>query len=401
MGALRGDTSILSAADLFQHLASTHKHGTLGIQQGDHVRTLYLGPDGIRLVRTTSARTTSLGEILIRTRKITRQELNPLLEEQKKTGKRLGELVARLGKVSKQDIQHALREQVEEEIFDIFSWSEATFEFVEGPLPAPPLDNPMFEVVLEASPTSILLEASRRADEMSIVRKVVRDESLIPFRTTKPFQPNHLGLSPDLLSAVYAELNARASVAEVVRRSLYPRFDALRAMYVLLSKGYAQLVDREGATVLILEHESKKQSSTATRKIFAGGKCKAILLLGDMLKYRTALASLLRATGHEVIEEVASGMVGLLARKDRIDLVILDVSINIDDGFVFCAWLRDNLRLPIIVLSADPSREAGLRALEHGAKAYVVKPFTSEVILRTVTGLLHPSAEGMPSVPPA
>lgn len=396
MGALRGDTSLFSVADLLQHLSGLQKSGTLAITLGDNQKIIFLSPEGMRLVRTSNPRTSSLGEILIRTRKITRAELDQLLEQQKQTGKRLGELVARLGKVSKQDIQNALREQVEEEIYDLFVWTDAKFEFEECPPPPVNPDNPWSDIVLDSSPMGVMLEASRRADEMQMVMKAIRDESLVPFKTTRVFTPMNLGLSPDLLSAVYREINGRASVAEVVRKSLYPRFDALRAMYVLITKGFAKVVDREGATVMVLEHETKRRTApaAAARKSSAPAPAastgKSLLLLGDMIKYRSALALILRNAGYGVIEEVASGMTGLLAAKAKIDAVILDVSLNIDDGLTFCAWIRDNLGVPIMVLSADASREAGQRALECGAKAYVVKPFTSEVVLRTVSNVLAP-----------
>lgn len=390
MGFLKGDASILPVGDLLQQLSAARKAGTLALQRGEEQKMLYLHPDGMKLLRTSSPRTTSLGEILIRTGKITRAELDPMIEEQRKTGRRLGEIVARLGKVTKQDIQNALREQVEEEIYDVFSWSDASFEFVEGAAPPAAPENPMSEIVLDANPTSILLEAARRADEMATIMRVIRDESLVPFRTTHHFLPHNLGVSPDLLTAVYREINGRASVTEVVRRSLHPRFHALRAMYVLLTKEFAQLLDREGATAVVLEHETKKKTSTV-RRVIGAAKLKPILLLGDMPKYRGALATILRSAGYVVIEELTSGMIGLMAQKGRIEVVILDVSIKIDDGFVFCSWLRDNLGAPIIVLSADASREAGMRALESGARAYVVKPFTAEVILRSVGNVLQPS----------
>jgi len=390
MASLKGDTSILSVGDLLQQLCGSQKIGSLSVKQGEHRKVVHVGPEGLRLVFSSNSRATSLGEILIRTKKLTLQELDILLAQQKRTGKRLGELVARLGKVSKQDIQNALREQVQEEIYDLFTWNEAQFEFEEEPAPPPSPDNPMYEIVLDANPTSILLEASRRADEMQMVMKVVRNEALVPFRTTRVFSPQGLPLPPDLLSAVYREINGRAGVAEVVRRSLFPRFDALRAMYVLLSKGFAKVVDREGATMMVLQQETKRRPPSV-RIPALNGRGKTLLLLGDMIKYRSALAQILRGAGYQVIEEVASGMAGLLAQKSRADAAVLDISINVDDGFTFCAWLRDNLNVPIVVLSADPSREAGLRALDAGARSYVVKPFTSEVVLRTIAGLLQAS----------
>jgi two-component system OmpR family response regulator len=110
-----------------------------------------------------------------------------------------------------------------------------------------------------------------------------------------------------------------------------------------------------------------------------------------MVKYRRALAQLLRSAGYEVLEEVAAGMESILAKKSKVHAVILDISINSEDGFAFCSWLRDNLRIPIVVLSADASREAGMRAIECGAKSYVVKPFPSEVVLRTIASVLSNS----------
>src|SRR6185295_17299542 len=132
MGELRGDVSIFSFADLLQHLASRQSAGSLSIIQGPMQKMIYLSPDGMRLISTTSRKTSSLGEILIRTRKITRAQLDQLLVEQKQTGKRLGELVSRQGLVTKTDIESALREQTQEEIYDLFSWTEAKFEFKEG-----------------------------------------------------------------------------------------------------------------------------------------------------------------------------------------------------------------------------------------------------------------------------
>jgi len=112
MGELRGDVSIFNFADLLQHLAARQSAGLLTILQGPMQKMIYLGPEGMRLISTSTRKTSSLGEILIRTRKITRTQLDALLVEQQKTGKRLGELVSRQGLVTKNDIETALREQL-------------------------------------------------------------------------------------------------------------------------------------------------------------------------------------------------------------------------------------------------------------------------------------------------
>src|ERR1043166_91316 len=247
MGELRGDVSIFSFADLLQHLAQRQSSGLLTITQGQMQKAIFLGAEGMRLMSISTRKTSSLGEILIRTRKITRAQLDQLLVEQQKTGERRGEVVSRQGHVTKTDIETALREQAQEEIYDLFSWTEAKFEFLEGPEPAKPKDFPLADVVVDASPTSVMLEAARRADELQVIKKALRDESMIPIRTTKAFEPEKLGLGPDLITAVYQQVNGRVGISEVIRLSLYPRFEALRAMYVLPTKGLVKIIDAEAA----------------------------------------------------------------------------------------------------------------------------------------------------------
>ncbi len=402
MGKLQGDVSILGIADLLQHLAGNSKEGLLEIRQGESKKQLYLSPGGMRLLSTTTRRTSSLGEILIRTKKITRKQLDEFLEEQKRTGKKLGEIVGKLGIVSKKDIDRALREQVEEEIYDLFTWQTAWFEFQEG-VPAPKSDSPLADALLDANPTSIMLEAARRADEFLMIMKVVRNEQMVPMKTTRPFDVADLGENPDIAQAVYSQVSGRYSVEEVIRRSLYPRFEALRTIYLLATKGYIRIFDREGATAVSLKAETTKirvqQHGPGTPVPMpetptpAGAPDRrTILLLGEMLKYRGILASILREDGYEVVEETASQALNFLADGRKVDAVILDIGISSADGFQFCSWLAENSKAPIIVLSTDASKETAQKTIDSGAKAYIVKPFTREVILERLKEMFKPGS---------
>ena len=416
MGELRGDVSIFGIADLLQHLAGRQSAGLLTITQGTMQKAIYLGAEGMRLMSISTRKTSSLGEILIRTRKITRTQLDQLLVEQQKTGRRLGELVSRQGLVTKADIEAALREQAQEEIYDLFSWTEAKFEFMEGPEPAKPKDFPLADVVVDASPTSVMLEAARRVDALTVIRKTIRDESMMPIRTTKPFQADKLGLNPDLLTAVYSQISGRVGISEVIRLSLYPRFEALRAMYVLATKGYVKIMDREGATMVHLKADSSARlpaakkpgdgSAVIARSPYAvpQGVRRSILLLGDMLKYRQALAALLREAGYQVLEEQAAQAMQLLTENRKVDAVILDVGLSSPDEYQFVSWLCENTNAPVVVLSGDASKEAALAAVQKGARAYVVKPFTRDSMLRTIAGVFHASSPSLgtaKTTPPA
>ena len=308
--------------------------------------------------------------------------------------------------VTKTDIETALREQAQEEIYDLFSWLEARFEFNEGPPPPKPPDFPLAEVVVDASPTSIMLEAARRADELAVIMKEIHDETMIPIRTRKPFSPENHGLNPDLLAAVYTQANGRVGISEVIRLSLYPRFEALRAMYVLSKKEFIKILDREGATMVHLKADTTKirapQAGAGTPGRGPGRDAgrRSLLLLGDMVKYRQALAALLREANYEVLEYAAAQAMALLAENRRIDAVILDVGLSNSDSDEqqFLGWLAENTRAPIVVLSSDASKEAAMEAVNRGARAYVVKPFTRDSVLRTLASLFQATSATLPPI---
>ena len=398
MPELQGHVSIISFADLLQHLVGARKWGTLVLQQGSKKKTIHIGANGMRLLHSTTKRGSSLGEILIRTGKINRPQLDKLLQEQRRTGKRLGELVNRQGIVTRQDVETALREQAEEEIYDVFMWNNASFEFTESDNPPKHPDFILADVVVDSSPTGTLLEAARRADEIAVIKKIITSETLIPMRTSNKFSPDGHDVPSDLINTIYRLINGRVDIREVINLSMYPRFQALKAIYVLAKKNFIKILDREGATAIHLKASEtrripKKGSGAAVAPSpysVPAGKTRQVLLLGDMVKYRDGLASLLRDAGYQVIEDASdsgSGPNKLLNDSNKVNGIIMDVGHGTNDDYQLVSWLTQNTKVPIVILSDNPSREAALTAVKKGAKAYVAKPFTSDSMLRALSGI--------------
>ncbi|HEX7899485.1 MAG TPA: response regulator [Planctomycetota bacterium] len=384
MNELNGSVALLALPDLLQYLSTNHKAGVLTVSQGRLSKSLHLSSKGMRLLSITPRRIPSLVEVLIRTRKFSRAQLAELATEQKKTGKRLGELVSRL--VTKADVDAALREQAQEEIYDLFLWSEARFEFKEGPEPpTKPKDFPLADVVVDASPTSVLLEAARRADELAVIRKVVGDETMIPTRTGKPFTAENHGLDPDLLSSVYGQINGRAAVAEVVRLSHYPRFEALRAIYMMVTEyGHVQL---GGGTARFRPPPPEASPETPAPETPRAAPRRTILLLSDMVHYRQALAAMIRDANYLVVEETSDRAASIFAEHRKIDAIVLDVGLATRDEYQFVAWLA-SLEVPVIVLSDDASSESAQAAVRKGARGYLAKPFARDSILRSLSAIV-------------
>ncbi|MBI4565083.1 MAG: DUF4388 domain-containing protein [Planctomycetes bacterium] len=390
MGRLQGDVSTISIADLVQYLSQNEKEGTLTLQQGLQKKQIFIGRRGMRLLLTTTQRKNPLGEILIRTKKITRKQLDAFLLEQKRTGKKLGEIVGSLGLVSKGDIARALREQVEEEIYEVFTWFDATFEFVEGPLPARSA-SPFADPVLEANPTTIMLEAARRADEMHMIMRTIRSDQMIPQRTTRPFRAN--GESDEVAEVLYAQIDGRATIREIISESLYPRFEALRALYVLVEEHCIRLFERE-ETVQDSQPPPVATPAPAPPPVPSptAASRKTVLIIGAMPKFRSALSNLLHEEGYHVLEESTDRALPAMADHAAVDAVILDIGITLANPTLYARRIAQNTSAPLIVLASDRRPEFGRAMTAAGVHCYLVKPLSSRTLLDALKQILAATA---------
>lgn len=119
---------------------------------------------------------------------------------------------------------------------------------------------------------------------------------------------------------------------------------------------------------------------------------KAILVVDDDLQIRESLGKLLRAEGYEVAL-AADGQAGIdLFDKQRIDLVLLDLSLPGDGGWeIFGAITDTNPCLPIIIITGRENQHE--LATLAGVGALMEKPLNLPVLLETVSKLIAEAPE--------
>jgi DNA-binding response OmpR family regulator len=79
-------------------------------------------------------------------------------------------------------------------------------------------------------------------------------------------------------------------------------------------------------------------------------------------------------------------------RKERYDLVILDLMLPGQNGFDVLRQLRPESRIPVILLTARSGRFDRVAGFDSGADDYVTKPFYPEELLGRVRAVLRRSA---------
>lgn len=114
-----------------------------------------------------------------------------------------------------------------------------------------------------------------------------------------------------------------------------------------------------------------------------------VLVVDDDPLIRWSLESGLRGEGYEVsgLDSAEEALAELQAT--RFDLVIADVLLPGMDGLELIGRMRAVCPgIKTIVLTGEGSREVEDRALEHGALAYVEKPFSLKDLIGLVKAVL-------------
>jgi two-component system KDP operon response regulator KdpE len=124
-----------------------------------------------------------------------------------------------------------------------------------------------------------------------------------------------------------------------------------------------------------------------------------ILVVDDEPQIRRVMRSTLSAHGY-VITEAKTGEEALdLLRKERPDLVLLDVNMPGMGGIETCREIRRSSDAPIIMLTVRNAERDKVQALDAGADDYVVKPFGIEELLARIRAALRRYSPG-DTVPP-
>lgn len=122
-----------------------------------------------------------------------------------------------------------------------------------------------------------------------------------------------------------------------------------------------------------------------------------ILIADDHDDNRELLQLLLSGSGYEVHEARDGGECLTLALRELPDLIVIDLSMPVLDGWHVFQKLKSDHRtrnIPCMAVTANAELDR-THALETGFDAYVSKPFRSETLLKTIASLLpnHKQAE--------
>jgi two-component system alkaline phosphatase synthesis response regulator PhoP len=116
-----------------------------------------------------------------------------------------------------------------------------------------------------------------------------------------------------------------------------------------------------------------------------------ILIVDDSENIRNVLEANFEYLGYEVLTAHDGAGALDLIRKEKPDLVILDVMMPRQNGFQVCRKIKTDPELsavPVIFLSAKGQREDRFWGKDCGADEYVTKPFSAAELERVIERLM-------------
>ncbi|MEJ7666663.1 MAG: response regulator [Hymenobacter sp.] len=118
---------------------------------------------------------------------------------------------------------------------------------------------------------------------------------------------------------------------------------------------------------------------------------KRILIVDDSFYMRTMLKNMLTDAGYDVVGEAANGQQALeMAVATNPDLITLDVILPDNTGLDVLKGIRQQQPDAKVVMCSAVGQETIVNeAIENGALAYIVKPFSEERVLEIVGNALQ------------
>lgn len=123
----------------------------------------------------------------------------------------------------------------------------------------------------------------------------------------------------------------------------------------------------------------------------------SILIVDDDEDIRSLLTSFFQRHSFDVLLAKDGTEMFDALENCFVDLVILDIMLQGDDGIDLCRQMRTKSRVPIIMLTAMSDHMDRVVGLEVGADDYVTKPFDQRELMARVKAVLRRTTDSVPA----
>ncbi|WDP92979.1 MAG: DUF4388 domain-containing protein [Desulfobacter sp.] len=354
---LQGDFEGLTLASILQLLCNDQKTGILTVTRGKDKSKVYFD-QGTIVYATAAVKQARLGFLLRNDGIISVQQLQKCLSFAKAENLHLGKVLVEKGYISLDTLKKYNTKQVEAILYDLLFWEKGIFGYRDAKL------NLKNMIVTQLNPMKLILEASRRIDELSVLRKVIPSDKLVFKMSGKVKSKEEIKLNANEWR-VLSLIDGSRTVRQIIRESSYDEFAVYKILYSVISSG-------------LIEQKEEVQLEN-----------------GDNEEYLTAVVT--------VFSDILSTIKKTISEElgERTETLFLESEAN----------LNDQLQKVFKYFNPDNPKNKNLEAIEKGLdsidlaedpKEFIISGFVSycEQILRKIGELLgvQPIAAAMDDI---
>jgi len=280
--ALEGTLKDFSLADIFQLIGLQRKTGVLTLRgKDDTVTVTFLDGKVVAADSLNKRLENRLGNVLVKTGRLTAEQLGQALEIQRETLQRLGFILTHYNIISADSLRSALNLQIVQIIYRLFRWKDGEYHFSQETTIEYDREN-----VTPITAESILMEGARMIDEWPIIEKRIRsydmvfrkklidqeivvadDADEVAFEDSTALRKKRASIAEKIrISAddkmIYDMVDGTIHVGDIVETSRLPEFDTCKALYELLTRDLIEEV-RDPGTLAAVEEAPVDQNAPA------------------------------------------------------------------------------------------------------------------------------------------
>ena len=259
--ALTGDLRNIGLADLFQTLHQNHATGILEIANDSARKKLLFSDAGVTLASRRTMGGFRIGKRLVGLGILTSDDIQSALQQQQEKGGLIGEILVGRALCTESDILSVVRYHVEEELYELFTWTEGTFSFHEGGAPSEEeLAGPYQAISLD--PERAILDAARRIDECRMAWEALPGRGEILTQTISSDEELDESDWEHAALALYPLIDGTRTVDEILDDLFISEFEAVPILLELQERGLIRKLTvtelRSSASVLSVRGDHKR-----------------------------------------------------------------------------------------------------------------------------------------------
>ncbi len=226
---LQGNFEGLFLTSILQLLCNDQKTGMLRITSGENECKVFF-ENGTIVYASGSQKEARLGYILRRDGIISPEQVQKCLALARKKQLSLGRILVDKGYVSMATLKKYNTKQVEEILYNVLLWKKGSFEYKDVKLKLEGM------VITQLNPMKLILEASRRIDEMSILTEVIPNNKMVFQISGNVKNKEEIKLNANEWG-ILSLIDGSRTIKQIITQSGYDEFPVYKIFFSLISYG--------------------------------------------------------------------------------------------------------------------------------------------------------------------